>query len=64
MIFKHLVVVLPGISGSVLSKDGKEVWGASTVAIWQAVTSGPEKASGACPSRARTTRRSTTSETA
>jgi hypothetical protein len=42
MIFKDLVVVLPGISGSVLSKDGKEVWGASTVAIWQAVTSGGE----------------------
>ena len=24
---KDLVVVLPGIAGSVLSKDGKEVWG-------------------------------------
>ena len=40
MIFKDLVIVLPGISGSVLSKDGKEVWGASTAAIWKAVTSG------------------------
>jgi pimeloyl-ACP methyl ester carboxylesterase len=40
MIFKDLVVVLPGISGSVLSKDGKEVWGASTAAIWKVVTSG------------------------
>jgi pimeloyl-ACP methyl ester carboxylesterase len=39
MIFKDLVIVLPGISGSVLSKDGKEVSGASTAAIWQAVTS-------------------------
>jgi Lecithin:cholesterol acyltransferase len=38
--FKHLVVVLPGISGSVLSKDGNEVWGTSTEAIWRAVTSG------------------------
>jgi hypothetical protein len=38
--FRDLVVVLPGISGSVLSKDGKEVWGASTAAIWRAVTSG------------------------
>jgi hypothetical protein len=38
--FKHLVVVLPGISGSVLSKDGHEVWGTSTEAIWRAVTSG------------------------
>lgn len=42
MIFKDLVIVLPGISGSVPSKDGKEVWGASTAAIWQAVTSGGE----------------------
>jgi hypothetical protein len=32
MIFKDLVIVLPGISGSVLSKDGNEVWGASTIA--------------------------------
>jgi hypothetical protein len=38
--FKHLVIVLPGISGSVLSKEGKEVWGASTGAIWRAITSG------------------------
>jgi pimeloyl-ACP methyl ester carboxylesterase len=38
--FKHLVIVLPGISGSVLTKDGKEVWGTSTAAIWRAVTSG------------------------
>ena len=38
--FEHVVVVLPGISGSVLSKDGTEVWGASTAAIWKAVTSG------------------------
>jgi lecithin:cholesterol acyltransferase len=40
--FEHLVIVLPGISGSVLSKDGKEVWGTSTGAIWRAVTSGAE----------------------
>lgn len=40
MMSKDLVIVLPGISGSVLSKDGKEVWGASTAAIWRAVTSG------------------------
>ena len=38
--FKHLVIVLPGISGSVLSKNGKAVWGTSTAAIWQAVTTG------------------------
>jgi pimeloyl-ACP methyl ester carboxylesterase len=40
MLFKHVVVVLPGISGSVLSKGGAEVWGTSTEAIWRAVTSG------------------------
>jgi pimeloyl-ACP methyl ester carboxylesterase len=39
-IFKHLVIVLPGISGSVLSRDGVEIWGTSTGAIWRAVTSG------------------------
>ena len=38
--FKHVVVVLPGISGSVLTKNGAEVWGTSTGAIWRAVTSG------------------------
>ena len=38
--FKDLVIVLPGIIGSVLAKDGKEVWGVSTAAIWKAVTSG------------------------
>lgn len=37
---KDLVVVLPGIAGSVLSKDGKEVWGGSPEAIWRVVTSG------------------------
>ena len=40
MVFKDLVIVLPGVSGSVLSKDGKEVWGTSTAAIWKIVTSG------------------------
>ena len=38
--YKNLVILLPGISGSVLSKDGKEVWGTSTEAIWRVVTSG------------------------
>ena len=38
--YKHLVIVLPGISGSVLSRDGSEIWGTSTGAIWRAVTSG------------------------
>jgi pimeloyl-ACP methyl ester carboxylesterase len=44
--FKHLVIVLPGISGSVLTKDGKEVWGTSTAAIWRAVTSGVDSIRG------------------
>jgi Lecithin:cholesterol acyltransferase len=44
--FKHLVIVLPGISGSVLTKDGKEVWGTSTAAIWRAVTSGADSIRG------------------
>ena len=40
MPFPDVVVVLPGISGSVLTKDGKEVWGTSSGAIWHAVSSG------------------------
>jgi hypothetical protein len=44
--FKHLVIVLPGISGSVLTKDGVEVWGTSTSAIWRAVTSGADSIRG------------------
>jgi hypothetical protein len=38
--FPDVVVVLPGIGGSVLSKDGKEVWGTSSGAIWSAIASG------------------------
>jgi hypothetical protein len=40
MRFPNVVIVLPGISGSVLAKDGKEVWGTSGGAIWRAVSSG------------------------
>ena len=32
-----LVVLLPGISGSVLAKDGREVWGTTSGAITRAV---------------------------
>jgi len=39
MHFPDLVIVLPGISGSVLAKDGKEIWGTSSGAIWRAVSS-------------------------
>ena len=42
MPFPDVVVVLPGISGSVLTKDGKEVWGTSSGAIRHAVSSGGE----------------------
>jgi hypothetical protein len=40
MPFPDVVIVLPGISGSVLAKDGKEIWGASSGAIWRAISSG------------------------
>jgi hypothetical protein len=38
----NFVIILLGISGTVLSKDGKGAWGTSTAAIWQAVTGGGE----------------------
>ncbi len=40
MSFPDVVVVIPGISGSVLAKDGKEIWGTSSGAIWRAISSG------------------------
>lgn len=36
---RDVVIVLPGITGSVLQKDGKEVWGVSSQAAWGALTS-------------------------
>src|SRR5271166_3191532 len=38
--FEHVVVLVPGISGSALSKDRREVWGTSGGALWRAVTTG------------------------
>ena len=35
---KDIVVILPGITGSVLQKDGKDLWAVSGQAIWQALT--------------------------
>src|SRR5688500_1841963 len=32
---RHLVIVLPGIMGSALQKDGKDVWALSGQAVWQ-----------------------------
>ena len=38
--FPDLVILLPGITGSVLAnKNGKEVWSPSGGAIWRAITS-------------------------
>jgi pimeloyl-ACP methyl ester carboxylesterase len=38
--FPDVIVLLPGISGSALAKDGKEIWGLSSGALWSALTSG------------------------
>lgn len=32
---RHLVIFLPGIMGSVLQKDGKDIWALSGQAVWQ-----------------------------
>lgn len=39
---KDIVVILPGITGSVLQKDGKDLWGASIQAISRIAISGGE----------------------
>nr|MDJ0572732.1 lecithin--cholesterol acyltransferase [Pleurocapsa sp. MO_192.B19] len=39
-LMNDLVVILPGITGSVLQKDGKDLWGASSQAIFDIVISG------------------------
>ncbi|WP_202804263.1 lecithin--cholesterol acyltransferase [Pleurocapsa sp. PCC 7319] len=36
---KDMVVILPGIMGSILQKDGKDLWNVSGQAIWQVVRS-------------------------
>jgi len=36
---RDMVVILPGILGSVLQKDGKDIWAVSGQAIWQVLTS-------------------------
>ncbi|MGL5832812.1 MAG: lipase/acyltransferase domain-containing protein [Waterburya sp.] len=35
---KDIIVILPGILGSVLQKDGKDLWAVSGQAIWQVLT--------------------------
>jgi len=34
-----MIILLPGITGSVLQKDGKDLWALSGQAAWQALTS-------------------------
>ncbi|MBE8988710.1 hypothetical protein [Nostoc sp. LEGE 12450] len=34
---QDMVVILPGITGSVLQKDGKDLWAVSGQAIWDIV---------------------------
>ena len=36
---RDIVVLLPGIMGSVLQKDGKDIWAISDQTIWRALTS-------------------------
>ncbi len=36
---RDIVVLLPGITGSVLQKDGKDIWAVSGQAVWKALTS-------------------------
>jgi pimeloyl-ACP methyl ester carboxylesterase len=36
---RDLVIILPGILGSVLQKDGKDLWGATKGVIWDVLTS-------------------------
>ncbi|MDZ8106422.1 MAG: lecithin--cholesterol acyltransferase [Nostoc sp. DedQUE12a] len=35
---KDIIIILPGILGSVLQKDGKDLWAVSGQAIWQVLT--------------------------
>jgi hypothetical protein len=36
---RDIVVLLPGITGSVLQKDGKDIWAVSGQAAWKTLTS-------------------------
>jgi len=39
---KDMIVILPGILGSVLQKDGKDLWAVSGQAVWQILTKSGE----------------------
>jgi pimeloyl-ACP methyl ester carboxylesterase len=36
---KDVIVLLPGVSGSALAKNGREIWGLSASTLWRAATS-------------------------
>jgi hypothetical protein len=38
--FPDVVVLIPGVSGSALAKNGQEIWSTSGGALWRAMTSG------------------------
>ena len=40
MIVSDVIIFLPGISGSVLRKDGKTLWGTDLGGVWGMLTSG------------------------
>jgi pimeloyl-ACP methyl ester carboxylesterase len=39
MSFKDVVILLPGITGSVLARGGREVWSPTVGSVWRAITS-------------------------
>jgi pimeloyl-ACP methyl ester carboxylesterase len=39
MAYGDVIVLLPGVSGSALAKNGKEIWGLSAGTLWRAATS-------------------------
>jgi len=39
---KDMIIILPGILGSVLQKDGKDLWAVSGQAVWQVLTNSGE----------------------
>ena len=39
---KDMIIILPGILGSVLQKDGKDLWAVSGQAVWQVLTNSSE----------------------
>lgn len=39
---KDMIIILPGITGSILQKDGKDIWAVSGQTIWQLLTNASE----------------------